>query len=65
MERLTKAFFKFIRPLILNPIILFFFELYNLGINKKNILPPIKNSFMFLPAVELAKKIRIREVNMF
>ena len=65
MEAVAKLFFKVIRPLLLNPIILFFFGLYNRGINKKNILPPINNSFMFLPATNLAKKLRNKEVIKF
>ena len=57
--------FKFLLNVIIKPVIIFFFKLYYKNVDKTKPLPPVKNELLMLPAHELARRIRNREVECF
>ena len=53
---------RFVCGTFLLPIIIFLFKLFNRSTDYRNPLPPVDNPLILMPAHELARRIRKREV---
>jgi len=64
MSYVIKTFkaLRFLFGTLFLPVVIFVYKLFNRSTDYRNPLPPIDNPFLLMPANELARRIRKREV---